>query len=65
MSIHTFICCFLMLSIAFSQSYFGKKYYYERTDKARKQYRVVNMITGIIMFIGIIVGIYMTNPFGC
>jgi uncharacterized membrane protein len=56
---HLVVCFFLSVFIAITQSYYGRKAYYHKNEKYRKQYRTVNIITCVILLIMIVgTGLY-------
>jgi ABC-type Fe3+ transport system permease subunit len=57
----TIICVFILL-FAFTQRYFGRRAYYNRNAKTVKQYRAVNIITALILFV--LGGLAIATAFG-
>jgi hypothetical protein len=45
-----FAICLLILAFAISQNYFGKRACYHQTEKAVRQYRMLNKITAFVLF---------------
>jgi uncharacterized membrane protein len=48
---HLVVCFFLAIFIAITQSYYGKKMYYSKDIKYRKQYRIMHIISCVMLLI--------------